>query len=526
MGSLCDSLWATPDSRRLVAHDINGTVQIWDTRSRAIPVRYFSVEGSPKVHVGSLDPSGERLATVSGDGFFRLWDTATGEVILKHPTGDKAAVADFDWDSRVLALGFPDGTVRSFRLTRDADLEAEGEWKLASRIWLVRVSPSGKICAGTERGEVGVISGGESEMAQQKLGSWVTAAAFGPGDTLVVGTLSGAAVAWQGGQFGKPIKSDGGKFHEFVFAPGGELLAGLQIDGGVKVWEVGDFGNLKAEFKHAARANDDTWQARQRLVFDGDRRLHTTTCFDNRTMAWDVESGEQAWEGLPQRYVEKAIAINPATNELYGMGLLWIRDLHSGRLIADKLDHSFRGGDRVQAMSFASDGRILAIPGNSGSIRLHHLPAVPSASAEPWFLDFAENWVGAKVGADGNVRLIPISQRLAAKGVTPPGKGEPVQREIAEWLLAEPEERAVAPGSTVPMRAALDSLARQPETKAADSVLWHRPADPQAMLTLAKELRAAYPFPVVRPMAKFYAGEAARLGDAEIKRQAVEVLKR
>jgi len=515
MGSLCDRLISTPDSRRLITHDVNGYVQIWDTRHRAIPIRFFSRRG--KVIVARLSPSGDRLATVSSDGFFRVWDTHTNQPLLEMKTPVEA-VADFDWRARGLALGLPDGSVRAYKLGDDDEINFCGEWKLDRQVWLVRVSSDGKVVAGSDAGEVGVFQPRvedvpAAELDRRKLKGWVTAANWGAGNSLAVGTSEGDAALWRDGKFVGKLEHNSEpdaprKIHDFAFAPDGMILSALRRDGQILVWNAPDLKALPFDFDHGTHAHDD-FQMRQRIGFGEGGAIYSLSCYDNRLRAWDTGTGKQIWEGLAKRYVGRSLALNPATGELCGFERLSITDAQSGRLIASELDLTFGDGDHAQGLSFSADGRYLAVPGGWGSTRLHTFPAMPESPANEWFLQFAEHWVGARVGEDGNVRLIPIRDRLSGyiDGECP-SDVPPRQREIAEWLRAPVEERAAAPGEALSMRDALDALSVQTDVRAARSALWYRPGDPQAMRTLSKELRRGFPYPAIIPMAQFYSREA------------------
>jgi serine/threonine protein kinase/WD40 repeat protein len=108
----------SPDGRRVVACDEDGTVRIWDTDTRqlaALPLRHRS-----PVRYAAFSRDGHRLITVSDDHTTRAWDADTGEMLappLKHaqPIQRVFFHGDGDW----VRIVHENGVVTTWDLTPD-----------------------------------------------------------------------------------------------------------------------------------------------------------------------------------------------------------------------------------------------------------------------------------------------------------------------------------------------------------------------------------------------------------------------
>jgi WD40 repeat protein/serine/threonine protein kinase len=102
----------SPDGRHLASANYDGTVRVWDVKTRKEVVR------SPLRHGGfatsvAFSRDGRRLASGSRDETVKVWDTTTWEprLVLSDPTGRVQSVA-FSPDGRCLAWGSTDSTVK------------------------------------------------------------------------------------------------------------------------------------------------------------------------------------------------------------------------------------------------------------------------------------------------------------------------------------------------------------------------------------------------------------------------------
>jgi serine/threonine-protein kinase len=192
----------SPDGKTMAAGGAAG-VKVWDApnqRKRLVPEQ---VRGA--VFSLAFSPDGQRVAAAgSFQGDIFLWNSATGKdtVILKGHTDEIESVC-FHPDGRTLASGGRDGMVR---------------------IWDLR-------------------TGGSRMDYEMPPKSWVRSVAFsGDGGALVVGTydhtvsLCDPARPRMPVRLSDPEREFGG---EVAFAPGGKLLVTRNMNGVVRLWELG-----------------------------------------------------------------------------------------------------------------------------------------------------------------------------------------------------------------------------------------------------------------------------------------------
>ena len=99
------------DGKRIAAAGRNGTVRIWDVRSRDMRREIAAEENT--VWGIAFSPDGRRLATASDEESAKLWDLATGKE-LRRLTGHRGGASDvrFSPDGRTLLIASRSGQLR------------------------------------------------------------------------------------------------------------------------------------------------------------------------------------------------------------------------------------------------------------------------------------------------------------------------------------------------------------------------------------------------------------------------------
>jgi WD40 repeat protein len=152
---------------RIAAGDANGSIQLWNARNPAHPVRIHTPPSALKsaIQYVSFDHSGHFMAAGDSTGNIELWnvtDFANTSPITILP--DHSAAADhqtlavvFSPNDRLLAAANSDGTVRLWNINGRGNLQQLGPplTRLNSAVYQVTFSPDGRtLAAAGEDGKV------------------------------------------------------------------------------------------------------------------------------------------------------------------------------------------------------------------------------------------------------------------------------------------------------------------------------------------------------------------------------------
>ena len=235
-GEVLDRLAFSPDGSSLATGSGSGVVKVWDTESLHVRVSMTSHTGS--VFSVAFAPNAKQLTSASRDGTVRLWDASNGqELAVLRGRGCYFLSVAFAPDGKILAAGTSDGSVKVWDVSTLKELATlKGH---TGQLWAVAFAPDGKVLAtGSRDGLVKLWDAGTLRELATLRGhkSLVTALAFAPdGKTMVTGSEDGTAKFWDVTTLQETASLPAGRVWSVAFSPDGKTLA----TGGVylKLWQ-------------------------------------------------------------------------------------------------------------------------------------------------------------------------------------------------------------------------------------------------------------------------------------------------
>ncbi|PSK83067.1 WD domain G-beta repeat uncharacterized protein [Murinocardiopsis flavida] len=237
----------------------------------------------------AFSPKGTTLATASGDGTARLWDTESGAATTTLTGHDEPvrAVA-FDPDGTTLATGGADHATRLWNTDSGKEIHAlEGH---ESTVYTVAFSPDGDLLA-TGGGDTVMLwdpDTGKEAATLTGHGSWVEAVAFSPdGSTLASAGNDKTVKLWdtETGAETTTLTGHSDLVGAVAFSPDGDLLATGSSDNTVKLWDP-----ATGEETTTLKAHGSWVDA---VAFSPDGSTLATAGNDDTVKLWDPATGEE-----------------------------------------------------------------------------------------------------------------------------------------------------------------------------------------------------------------------------------------
>ncbi|HEV3440489.1 MAG TPA: WD40 repeat domain-containing protein, partial [Gemmata sp.] len=336
-----DSLWAvaySPDGKRLAAAGSDKTIRIYNTETSKLET---SLSGA-KSPITSLAffPDSNRLAAVGGDQVVVVWDVEKPKPIKELPGHESAiltvAVTD---DGKRIVSGSADHTVRAFSPEVD---KALWTWTGRSAVCAVAIQKGNKTIA------VGLADG-----------------------TLVMLDVTGPVP--------KEVFSQSAHVAGIAclsFSTNGERLASVGGDGALRIWSMGENGNLTQLVKFEGQAKPGVAGAFSPLTgvaFAPDSRYVATVGADSIVRIWDVETKSESRGLRGHTDWVTSVAFSPNGRFVASVGVEKDKILRVFEL--PPLETSASGGHllAVNAVAVSPDGKIVATAGTDQTIKLWNI---------------------------------------------------------------------------------------------------------------------------------------------------------
>ena len=233
----------SPDGSLLASGSSDGTILLWDMRSRERVATLGHTDGVAAV---SFSPDGSLLASGSSDGTILLWDMRSRERVATLGHTDGVAAVSFSPDGSLLASGSSDGTILLWDMRsreRVATLGVAILERHTDGVAAVSFSPDGSLLASGLGDRTVLLWDVATREQVATLGHrlWVAAVSFSPDGTLLAsGLWHRTVLLWDVATREQVATLEGhtNVVYSVSFSPDGALLATGGWDGMVILWDV------------------------------------------------------------------------------------------------------------------------------------------------------------------------------------------------------------------------------------------------------------------------------------------------
>lgn len=368
----------SPDGKKLAAGYGNqgkkgdgnlGGILVWNVATNGLLHKLESETPAP-VHTLAFSPDSARIAGLSLVRQIRIWDLASGKILLTtlpppqvlglSYTPDGKALATATGDNSILFLGLTSGEelgsikgqpgdCRSLAFLGDGKKIVTGGSAQTLKLWDAETKKEIETLRQLERTEDMPIP--------------LAMAAAGDGSLIALTTEDKGIIVRDGltGAVKANFKDHEDAVTCVAFSPDQKTLASGSADKTIKLWDVAA-GKERATLK-----GHTNWI--YALAFSQDGKTLLSGAYDKTIRLWDVENAKELGSIEAHRGSVRAVAISPDGKMIASGGS--DRTVKVWNAADRELKFAVKGHEgSIRSLSFSSDGKILASCGEDGNVKL------------------------------------------------------------------------------------------------------------------------------------------------------------
>ncbi|RUS97406.1 hypothetical protein DSM106972_085090 [Dulcicalothrix desertica PCC 7102] len=360
----------SPDGKILATGHSEGSISLWDSASGQ---HLIKLQGHfAPIWCINFSPDGKILATGADDKVIKLWDISTGDLkILKTLEGYKNGVFSivFSHDGKTLISSSTDNSVRVWDIdTGQSTIKILQENQVNPvSITFAALSPDGSIiatCGKSNDITLWELKTGNCIKTLQGHNDWVMWVAFSTHGLLASSSLDSTIRLWdinEGTCIGVLQGHTNGVLRA-IFVGDGNILASSSIDRTIRLWDITTFECIKTLYGHTNSINTIAVNSQGTLLASGGD--------DFSVKLWSILNGECVRSFKARINWVGAIAFHPSSTIIASgnedcIVRLWNLD---GRR-RDLIGHT----DFIFSVAFSPDGRSLVSGSADQTIRLWNI---------------------------------------------------------------------------------------------------------------------------------------------------------
>ena len=380
----------SPDGKKILTASFDNTAKLWDAATGKL---LLDLKGhTSAVSSATFSPDGKKIITTSWDSTFRVWDAVTGQVIFGFKGHNNTINSgQFSPDGKTILTASSDHTAKLWDATTGRQLFIL--WEPYYQVINASFSPDGKtvlVCSDSTYALWSVLTG--QQLVKLKGNSWakIPAQFSADGKKILTTTIYGKAMIWDAvtGQLLLALKGHNKAICSALFSADGKKIVTASNDSTAKVWDA-----VSGQLQYDLPGHKGYMHFAQ-FTPDGKR---VVTVSDNAVRIWDATSGQWLADSREMPGFARSFHISPNSREAVTAdydGKVW--DVLTGKLLFNLRGHA----NNIASASLSSDETKLLV--TSGA----HMPRVWNIKTGQLLFELKDkNVTSARLSSDGKMIL-------------------------------------------------------------------------------------------------------------------------